>query len=391
MPDLQLPAHLANRASRNLAGQLAASLPTGSVPYVSIKGSRFTLYDAAGNEQQVGAMSPDVGLYLDLCVVDSNPHISKVYYAKAFDPNAEGEQPDCYSDNGIGASAQALHPQSASCKTCPHNEWGSSVSKQTGKPTKACNDVQKVAVAVPGFPDKIFLLRIPPASLKWLGKYVQEVGSISAGGRKVDISDLITRVYFAKDQVGVLNFSPVAFVDAETASTGDKAVDIKATDLLVGKNDRPFTGEVGLPPPAKPAEQRTLAPPLPQAPPNRETLVTQGFLPAATGVTPGVAALRSEQEEPKKARGRPKKEPVQEAPATQAPFMAMATGSTPSTTPPITNGSDDDLELPNFLKRVDTPPAPAAKPAGPSFGMQQAQAAPEDMATRISAILGMKT
>jgi hypothetical protein len=69
----------------------------------------------------------------------------------------------------------------------------------------------------------------------------------------------------------------------------------------------------------------------------------------------------------------------------------MATGSTPSTTPPITNGSDDDLELPNFLKRVDTPPAPAAKPAGPSFGMQQAQAAPEDMATRISAILGMKT
>ncbi len=375
MTDLQLPAHLAGRASRNLAGQLAASLPTGSVPYVSIKGSRFTLYDAAGNEQQVGAMSPDVGLYLDLCVVDSNPHISKVYYAKAFDPNAEGEQPDCFSDNGIGASAQALHPQSASCKTCPHNEWGSSVSKQTGKPTKTCNDVQKVAVAVPGFPDKIFLLRIPPASLKWLGKYVQEVGSISAGGRKVDVSDLITRVYFAKDQVGVLNFSPVAFVDAETAATGDKAVDIKATDLLVGKNDRPFTGEVGLPPPAKPAEQRTLAPPMPQQSPATAPL-TQGF---------GQAPV----EEPKKPRGRPKKEPVAEVPATQAPFMA---GVTASPTPPNGNGSTDDAEdIPNFLKRADTPLAPAAKPAGPSFGMQQAQAAPEDMAARISAILGMKT
>ncbi len=385
MTDLQLPAHLLNRASRNLAGQLAASLPTGSVPYVSIKGSRFTLYDAAGNEQQVGAMSPDVGLYLDLCVVDSNPHISKVYYAKAFDPNAEGEQPDCYSDNGIGASAQALHPQSASCKTCPHNEWGSSVSKQTGKPTKACNDVQKVAVAVPGFPDKIFLLRIPPASLKWLGKYVQEVGSISAGGRKVDVSDLITRVYFAKDQVGVLNFSPVAFVDAETAETGDKAVNLKATDLLVGKNDRPFTGEIGLPPPAKPAEQRTLAPPPAPTPflsPEPTTTST-----ALAGTPPAP-----------KPRGRPKKEPVAEAPATQAPFMSapaaapsssMALGQPANGASPATG--DDDLELPNFLKRVDTPPAPAAKPAGPSFGMQQAQAAPEDMAARITAILGMKT
>ena len=50
MTDLQLPAHLAGRAARNLAGQLAASLPTGSVPYVSIKGSRFTLYDAAGTK-----------------------------------------------------------------------------------------------------------------------------------------------------------------------------------------------------------------------------------------------------------------------------------------------------------------------------------------------------
>jgi hypothetical protein len=379
MPDLQLPAHLLNRASRNLAGQLAASLPTGSVPYVSIKGSRFTLFDAAGNERQVGAMSPDVGLYLDLCIVDSNPHISKVYYSKAFDPNIEGQAPDCFSDNGVGASAQAQSPQSLSCKTCRHNEWGSEVSRQTGKPVKACNDVQKVAVVVPGFKDNVFLLRIPPVSLKWLGKYIQEISSISAGGRKVDISDLITRVYFQKDQVGVLGFTPASFVDPETAATGDRAYENKATDVLVGKNDRPFTGEVGLPPPAKPAEQRTLAPPPQQSP---------GIAPPTQGF--GQAPAEPE----KKPRGRPKKEAVAEAPATQAPFLPpLQAGSQMLSTGSQANGSDDAEDIPNFLKRADAPaaPPPAPKPAGPSFGMQAAQAAPEDMAARISAILGMKT
>ncbi len=386
---LDLPAHLAGRAARNLAGQLAASLPTGGVPYVSIKGSRFTLFDATGNEKQVGAMSPDVGLYLDLCVVDSNPHISKVYYTRPYDQNAEGVAPDCYSDNGIGASAQAMHPQSANCKTCPHNEWGSAVSNQTGKPTKACNDVQKVAVAVPGFKNQIFLLRIPPASLKHLGKYVQEVGSISAGGRKVDISDLITRVYFQKDAVGVLGFAPVAFVDPETAATGDKAVEIKATDLLVGKNDRVIQGQLA-PPTAAPRQEQALPPPVPwqqgpQGAPHGQQIagavVERGVMGAdVTG---------------KKPRGRPRKEPAAEAPATQAPFMMTGTPSPAS--PALDafggNGSGEVEDIPAFLTRKPEAPAapPTPKPAGPSFGMQAATPAPDDMAARIQAILGMKT
>ncbi len=388
MTELQLPAHLVGRAARNLAAQLAASLPSGTVPYVSIKGSRFTLYDAAGNERQVGAMSPEVGLYLDLCIVDSNPHISKVYYDKPFDPNAEGEAPACFSDNGTGASAQAIRPQSLSCKTCRHNEWGSEVSRQTGKPVKACADVQKVAVAVPGFKDQIFLLRIPPVSLKHLGKYVQEVGSISAGGRKVDISDLITRVFFQKDQVGVLGFAPVSFVDPETAATGDKACEIKATDLLVGKNDRPYEGTIGLPPQAKPAEQRTLAPPPVQAPfisPAPTTTAT----PPDGGISPAP-----------KPRGRPKKEAVAEVSATQAPFMQGHPGSSQTTLLPPTTGngtapsSDEAEDIPAFLTRTPqapTPPTPQHKPAGPSFGMQAATPAPDDMSARIAAVLGMKT
>jgi hypothetical protein len=253
--------------------------------------------------------------------------------------------------------------------------------------------VQKVAVVVPGFKDNVFLLRIPPVSLKWLGKYIQEISSISAGGRKVDISDLITRVYFQKDQVGVLGFTPASFVDPETAATGDRAYENKATDVLIGKNDRPFTGEVGLPPPAKPAEQGTLAPPPAQSLSERAAAMAaqQTPLPKEENAAAVTRVFNLGQEEPKKP-GRPKKEAVAEAPATQAPFMtAPATNGTSGV---ATAPGDDGLDIPSFLTRTEpaAPPAPPTpKPAGPSFGMQQAQAAPEDMAARITAILGMKT
>jgi hypothetical protein len=117
----------------------------------------------------------------------------------------------------------------------------------------------------------------------------------------------------------------------------------------------------------------------------------------AHGGTPGTS------QEPKK-RGRPRKEPVQEAPATQAPFLAAAPSQTGST-----NGGSavsEPEEIPDFLKRIESAPGMPPntttgsphdqaqiqrKPSGPSFGMQSAQAAPEDMAARIAAVLAMKT
>lgn len=394
MTELNLPAHLQSRMARGIAAQLAISLPSGTVPYLSIKGGRFTLYDAAGNEKSVGAMDPQLGVYLDVNIVDSNPHVSKIYYAGAYDPNAETSlPPDCWSDNGVAPSSQAARPQHQHCKTCPHNQWGSGTSRLTGKATKECNDVQKVAIAIPGMGDMVFLLRVPPASLKHLGKYVQELGSFSAGGRKVDISDLLTRVYFHKDAVGVLGFTAAAFVDEATAKVADKAYESKASGVIVGKNDQPYTGAIGVLPAAVPAEQRTLAPPPMAHPP------VQGQ-PFVTGEGTVHQPDGTPFEGPKKPRGRPKKDAV-EAPATQAPFMAAGgNGTTLGQVPPATSSSpqaapDEVEDIPPFLKRLESAPGmqPAAppKPAGPSFGMQAAAAAPDDMQARIAAVLGMKT
>lgn len=369
MTELQLPAHLAARQSRGVAAILAQNLSSGSPPYISIKGSRFTLVDAAGNQK------PHDKLSLDIVIADMNPHVSKIYYENAYDPNAsEALPPTCFSDNGVGPSAQAQKPQAPTCASCPNNVWGSDTSRMTGKATKACNDVQKLAVMLPDDPQKIvFLLRVPPASLKHLGKYAREVGAFSAGGRKVDVSDLVTRLSFDPNAVGILNFSPVGFIDAATADALDKAGD--QTKLVVNAADKPHAGEIAAP--SRPVAQQLPPPVAPAVGPAISVSPPQTF-PATAAEVP---ASSIEAPAPRR-RGRPPKAeaaPAAEPPA-QAPFMQVAAPQ---------QAEPDDLAIPSFLQRN---PAPAAAPQpGASFGMSQAQPASDEMSKRIAAAFALPT
>src|SRR5207245_2684442 len=140
------------------------------------------------------------------------------------------------------------------------NAWGSAVSKMTGKQTKACSDAKKLAIMVPGIPDQVFLLRVPPASLKNLAKYTQTLL-----GHGVDLPDALTHLEF--ESQGVLKFTPVGYVDAQTAAATDAFLAKNATDQLVGRNDRPWTGPADAQKVAYASQQGQLAPPpVPQAP-----------------------------------------------------------------------------------------------------------------------------
>ena len=208
---LELPAYLQN-SSRAVATAALAGLNQGAPPYVSIKQNRFRLVDAAGNERLVETF------HLDVVIADANPHISKVFYKDAYDPTAtDFKPPNCWSDNGEGPSDQALEPQCATCAACPQNAWGSATSKVTGKQTKACNDVKKLAVIVPDLaPGMSFLLRVPPASLKMLSSYISGLNGQVTGGRRVDVTDVVTRLTFDPQVQGVLNFQAVNWISEET-------------------------------------------------------------------------------------------------------------------------------------------------------------------------------
>jgi hypothetical protein len=349
-------------------------ISTGQGPHISIKDNRFTLVDAAGNERPIQT------LFLDVCIIDANPHVSKIYYDPRvkYDPSGDNNNPPiCFSDNGIGASAQAAQPQNTSCQLCPHNAWGSATSQMTGKQTKACNDVKKLAVMVPGMPDQVFMLRVPPASLKNLAKYTQTVA-----GHGVDLPDVVTRLQF--ESQGVLKFDPVGYIDPETAQASEKLW-AKGTDMLLGKNDRPWGGQADAqklayaqqqtlppPPPAAPAPAFVQAPPasMPPPPPGYGNAFPAG--PAAPAMQP--PAPPAPQATPRKPRQKKAEQQVDAnapAPFVQAP---------PNTVPvPFQAASGPiNTDIPDFLRVAPDNAAPPAPPApGPAFGMHPNPPAPD--------------
>lgn len=399
----QLPVHLQNRQRRDLVGAALGGLNTGSPPHISIKDNRFTLVDDAGNKKPVQT------LYLDVCVIDANASVSKIFFDPRvpYEPGEENSNPPiCWSDNGIGASAQASSPQNTSCQLCPQNAWGSATSKATGKRTKACNDVKKLAVIVPGM-DMVFLLRIPPASLKHLAKYTQTLA-----GHGVDLPDAVTRLEF--ESQGILKFTPMGYVDAQTAAATDKAISAKATDILIGRNDRPWVGGPS-------AEQQKLAYSETQKQRNAtdETAIATGrqieteMRAASQPMTPPPQPFGGQQAAPaapfgaQAAGGQQVPTPFGQSPrpsdsstiqntaghgggATNAspsdPFGQAGTSSQTEPTPAKrTRGPNKvkadppattDDGIPPFLRR--DPPQPVAPVANPTqFGMQAAPAAPD--------------
>lgn len=375
-----VPAHILARQKRDLVGAALGGINAGSPAHISIAGNRFTLVDDAGNEKPVQT------LYLDVCVIDANPSVSKIFFDPRipFEPGGDNSNPPlCWSDNGIGASAQAAQPQNTSCQMCPQNAWGSAVSKATGKPVKACNDVKKLAVVVPGT-QLVFLLRIPPASLKNLAKYTQTLA-----GHGVDLPDAVTRVEF--ESQGVLKFAPVGYVDEGTAVFTDKVIAAKGTDQLIGRNDRPWLGQadaqkrayvamlvspVQQDAPVAPAPVPMAAPPVPFG---QQTAGHSGGAPAPVGPF----------------GGSPTPGPVANGPfavpaAVSPPIVAGSPfGGTPDATsatspskprkpraPKAEPVADDGI--PRFLQRGadNQPPAPAT-PQPNTFGMNPAPPAPD--------------
>ena len=354
-----LPAFLQQRQSKALTTDLSANLGIGSPPYISIMGNRFTLIDSAGDEEPIQTTDPQLGYYLDCVIIDNNAHISKVFYDKPFDPNSgQYEPPACFSDNGFGPSRSASKPQSNTCADCKNNVWGSKVSAVSGKGVKACSDFQKLAIMIPG-DEVIFLLRVPPNSLSNLRAYNQKFI-----GQKVDVSDVITRMWFEPGQIGLLQFNAVSVIDQASFSRREQLLLEHKTDALVGKSDLPR--QEALPSPQQPAPQSIAQPaaPLAAIPASQPSP-----LPLATQPQPGIpmhspvggATTASPTEAPRQRRRRNTAAPAQAAPAAApvAPFRPQASES--------------------------------ALPPQPTFGMQPAAAAPADVNAALDNLFGPKS
>jgi len=258
--------------AQSVSAAALQGLAAPSHPRISIKGSRFRLVNQAGEETILQTLS------MDCIIVAANHNASKVYFENEYDPSAENVAPTCWSDNGIGPSSSASKPQCGTCAACPNNVWGSATSKMTGKQTKACNDVKKLAIYVVGDGSGLlYEFRIPPASLKHLNAYGQMLGQHAAGGAPVDFPHVITRVSFDPNTTGVLIFEPVGWIPESYVVPIQRVWAEKAADRLTGITDRPFTGQLPAP---------TVAPAPQLAPPQAQPHVPSAHHPQATQPAP---------------------------------------------------------------------------------------------------------
>lgn len=226
-----LPAYLQNRQSAALSQRATEGLGGNLPPHVSIRGNTFTLIDGAGAEHALGAT-------LDCAIIDRSDVVCKRYYDKPFDPKAEGEPPTCWSANGVAPSREAIEPQSPTCAACPNNVRGSATSNISGKAIKACRDELWLGLLLPQYPTMLFQMILAPGSFKNWKAFTEPFKS----GNAVDISDVVTRVTFEPKTNGVLVFQATAYIDEKTAEAREKALTAKVTDILVGRNDVPYSG-----------------------------------------------------------------------------------------------------------------------------------------------------
>jgi hypothetical protein len=157
---------------------------TSSVPYMSIKGKKFSV----GDEK--------LGPTLDVVILaDAFDH---AFYDKDYDPDVISP-PACWA---VGPREQELAPpdsvpvrQSETCNTCPQNEFGSA---KNGK-GKACRNGRRLLVAsvtsgIVNLGD-LAIINIPPTSLKAYARYTKNITSI----HKLPTWAVVTKLTFDDD------------------------------------------------------------------------------------------------------------------------------------------------------------------------------------------------
>jgi hypothetical protein len=304
--NVQVPAHLAARvgAPSALAQSLTGGLSSGgeSFPRISIKGSRFRIVE--GDTETVLESTS-----LDIVVVGANPRLSKTWYAKAWDKDAEPAGPDCFSLDGVNPDPQSTDPQNDLCASCPQNAWGSKVTP-TGQQIKACSDTKRLAVVSADDPSgPVYLLSVTPAALKGLNQYQKE---LSVRGIPPEI--VKTKVSFDTDaSFPKLKFGFGGFLDAETQAVVDT--------LFGGSQVKEITGEVLRQPVAIPQ----IAAPAPVAPKPAVRAVAPVVEPAPAPAPAPAAA-------PKRGFGAPKAETVAPAKPVQSKVVPAAPVDTQAAT-----------------------------------------------------------
>jgi hypothetical protein len=223
----------------NLLAEMGAGISAGREAHVSIEGQTFNaVYSGETRSITLWDQARSVA-YMEFIVIGTSVGVYKAIFEGAYDPKRRSA-PICFSVNGVGPSVHADKPQSATCQQCPWDVWGSAVSVD-GKQIKRCTDKKRLVVISPILgADTPLQFDIPPASLAaWMALL-----RVLRDGRVQAVENVIIRVEFVPGKMGVLSFTPSAYVDQaygeqylqNTRATAAKEI----VRELAGRNDTPI-------------------------------------------------------------------------------------------------------------------------------------------------------
>ena len=215
------------------------------------------------NGEEIGAA---VDQQLDVIIVDWLLEPSRKFYAGAYDKNAKGALPDCWSNEGIVPEVGAKNPQSKSCMECRNNVKGSGTNG-TGK---LCRYERRIAVLVVGDPTgDVYQMAIPGASLfnetdgNGIYSFENYVKKFLKVNREAPDTVVTRIIYDRKAETFRVGFKGIRHLTPVESGLVDAAQDDPATDnyirLTVGAVDRPKAIAAAAPvaaiapPPAEPA------------------------------------------------------------------------------------------------------------------------------------------
>lgn len=316
--DAKVPAHLANRIGKPsaLAEKLVGGISNGETwPRISIKGGRFRIKE--GDAETVLQTTT-----IDVVIVGSNPRLSKTFYAKAWDPNAEPTAPDCSSMDGVRPDANVAEPQNDLCATCPHNAWGSKKGPQ-GQDLKACSDSKRIAVVSADDPSgPVYLMLVTPAALKDLNQYQKDLSH-----RGIAPELVRTRIGFDTNaSFPKIKFGFGGWLTEDEITAVDEVLANPVIPEMTGEKARPAPAQIEAP--AKPKPQLVKPAPAP-APAEEEEAPAPAAAPKrGFGAKAEAAAPAKPAAAPKAAK--PKAAPVPEANASLEDEIAAMLSEAPS-------------------------------------------------------------
>lgn len=137
-----------------------------------VRDAFFKVSIQGGNYKVDGKLIGDGGKTFRGIILRTIPVNS--WYKTPYDP-ANPTPPDCWSLGGIEPEATCNDVQSKECSSCPRNKWGTSVGRD-GKPSKgkACSNVRRLIIKVPGIEFPV-ILHLPPTAQKKFNQYLKSL------------------------------------------------------------------------------------------------------------------------------------------------------------------------------------------------------------------------